>query len=105
MRKNILPVGSIVTLNIMKNDNQEAKFIIQRRFVINPNNKNEYFEYELMLYPGGTKDGKLILINNEQISNVIFEGYSDELDVKFIKATYELLDRNELNKVKIEVKK
>lgn len=97
----ILPIGSIIELNIMNKDKQDAKFIILKRFVINPNKSNEYFEYEAMLYPGGTTDGKNLLINNEQIAKVVFKGYCDELEDVYLTEIKSLLVQNDLVKTSI----
>lgn len=97
----LLPNGSIVTLNIMKQDKQDTKFIIIKRFVLNNANKNEYFEYEVMLYPNGVGDRRNILINNEQISEVVFEGYTDHMEVLMIEMTNEKIQKQGLKKADI----
>lgn len=101
MKNKILPVGSIVKLNIMKEERKDTKFCILRRFILNINEKDEYFEYELMLYPGGTQDGKVILINSEQISEVVYYGYSDDEDILFINAREQLIAENDIKKANI----
>ncbi len=97
----ILPTGSIVTLNIMKPGAENTKFIIIRRFIQNAVKEKEYFEYELMLYPSGTKDKKGVLVNHEQISNIVFRGYSDEEEEDYIKRVDKLLLQNSAKKTEI----
>ena len=98
--KDILPPGSVVTLNIIKKEHREAKFLIYKRFVLEEEKSKEYYEYEAMLLPIGTEDGKNIMFNNEQIEEVIFKGYSDEQELKFLEAMQELITKENLSKKK-----
>lgn len=94
----LLPIGSIVNLNIMKESARSIKFIVMRRYIVDPNNSQQYYEYEVMNYPGGSQDGTSLLVNNEQISNIIFRGYADEEDNSYQNYANELIISNNLNK-------
>lgn len=100
----ILPAGSIVTLNIMKEEKKDTKFIIMKRFVAEESGVNYYYEYEVMVYPTGSKDGKNLLINNEQIEEIIFKGYKDRLEEEFLKESKNIIQTNKLIKKVVKMK-
>lgn len=93
-----LTLGSIVTLKITKDEYANSKFVIVNRFIINPQNQEEYFDYEVMLYPSGSIDGGKILINNEQVKDIEFVGYKDEFDTEFQKEIKKMLNSAGLKK-------
>lgn len=101
---NLLPVGSVVKLNIIRPEAKDTLFVITKRFVSNPSNKKEYFEYELLLYPGGSGDGKNIFVNNEQIESLVHKGYSDNKDDSYQELMQGVIEKNNLRKVHIERK-
>ena len=73
----ILPIGSIVYL---KDGNQKI-MILNRGAVISQNNTQVYFDYTGALYPEGLNPEQVFYFNREDIDEVIWEGYSD-LDEK-----------------------
>lgn len=75
----LLPIGSIITL---KSDEEKNKLMIICRF---PFYKEDgYFDYAACVYPYGMIQDDFYYINNEDIDNVVFKGYSDEFDKKLI---------------------
>ncbi|HEL2460775.1 DUF4176 domain-containing protein [Streptococcus suis] len=72
----LLPLGSIVRLA-----EGDAKLMIISRY---PLYKNQgelgYFEYSACLYPTGQNQEESYFFNHEDISEVIFEGFSDEAE-------------------------
>jgi len=73
----ILPIGSIVYL---KDGNQKI-MILNRGAVVSQNNTQVYFDYTGALYPEGLNPEQVFYFNREDIDEVIWEGYSD-LDEK-----------------------
>lgn len=75
----MLPIGSIVKLN---NGNQKI-MIINRGALYNNNGTIGYFDYSACLYPFGQTEQVVLFFNEEDISEVFFEGYKDEEEIAF----------------------
>lgn len=77
MKNKYLPIGSIVLLKEGK-----KRIMITGYYVTNVSD-NKIYDYSACIYPEGIVDNKtIILFNNEDISNIIFTGYSDEEEKK-----------------------
>lgn len=77
MKNKYLPIGSIVLLKEGK-----KKIMITGYYVTNVSD-NKIYDYSACIYPEGIVDNKtIILFNHEDISNIIFTGYSDEEEKK-----------------------
>ena len=77
--KNLLPLGSVVRLN-----KGELKIMIIRRLPLYNNEGTiGYFDYAACVYPTGQADQQVHFFNEEDIAEVFFEGYRDELEEKF----------------------
>ena len=70
----ILPLGSVVFLN----DASVKLMIISRFPLIENNGEIGYFDYAACIYPFGHNDEFSYYFNQEDIKEVIFEGYVDE---------------------------
>ena len=69
---NLLPLGSIV---VLKNGYKKLMIIGRKQI---QQSENKIWDYLGVLYPEGyLGDNYKFLFNNEDISEVIFEGYSD----------------------------
>lgn len=90
--RDILPAGTVVRLNIFKEKYEDImNVLIVKRFVVeNPEDK-KYYEYEGFLLPLGTKDGKNILFNNEQIKEVLHTGYTDKIEEEFLEGSEKMI--------------
>ncbi len=74
----ILPLGSIVKLKQTANSENETKFIIVGRFLINQDT-NDFAEYMGYVFPLGYQgENVVVFFDNEHIQEVVFEGYLDE---------------------------
>lgn len=90
----LLPIGSIVTV---KADNQKNKLMIVCRA---PFYKDEgYFDYAACVYPYGIISDDVYYINDEDIDNVVFKGYSDELDKKLVEGLLNTLKREDYRRL------
>lgn len=77
---NILPLGSIVTL---KKSQKPRKFmIIVRNGLLTKNGITGYMDYVACLYPVGL-NSKTFYFNREDIKDILFIGYVDELELKY----------------------
>jgi len=76
----ILPIGSVVRLKKGEVD----LMIVNRAPLYNNNGEIGYFDYAACIYPIGiTVDNNMFFFNEEDIENVIFEGYLGESEIEF----------------------
>lgn len=70
---NLLPIGTIVKLNA----ESEVKYMVVGYFPQNA--KGDRKDYVLVRYPIGAINSKVFFfVNQEQIKDVVFEGYKDK---------------------------
>ncbi|MGN0292252.1 MAG: DUF4176 domain-containing protein [Lachnospiraceae bacterium] len=97
---NILPIGSIVKLK-----NGERKLmIINRAPLYNNEGTLGYFEYSACLYPNGHVDQNVFFFNEENIEEVLFEGFCDEEEEEFQIAYEEQVKKTPYPKLRLERK-
>ncbi|WP_088816365.1 MULTISPECIES: DUF4176 domain-containing protein [Listeria] len=75
----MLPIGSIVYLK----DGMQKMMILNRGPIVVIEKEQCYFDYSACEYPAGLIQDKIFYFNEENISEVIFEGYSDEKEKRF----------------------
>lgn len=83
--KKILPLGSII---ILKKDDQKL-MIISRTPLYNNEGTIGYFDYSGCVYPQGQINQQMYFFNEEDIEQVIFEGYRDEAEEAYCKMYFE----------------
>lgn len=94
MKNKYLPIGSIVLLKEGK-----KRIMITGYYVTNVSD-NKIYDYSACIYPEGIVDNKtIILFNHEDISNIIFTGYSDEEEKKH-KVALKYIIQQDLTNVK-----
>lgn len=71
-----VPIGSIV---LLKGGVQKVMVVSRALNVLN-GDRVLFFDYAAVSYPEGLVSEKVIYFNNDQISQVVFEGYHDEDD-------------------------
>ncbi len=77
--KKYLPIGSVV---LLKNGTKKV-MIYGRKQIATESGK--MYDYVACFYPeGNVSDDYTFLFDHENIEKVIFEGYSDEEDKKFL---------------------
>lgn len=69
---NFLPLGSII---VLKQTTQKL-IIIARGMLVEEN----YYDYGAFLYPQGLIEDSLVYFNEDQISKVMFHGFTDDDD-------------------------
>ncbi len=86
---NFLSIGSIVMLN-----NGNKKLMIYGRFQIDVAD-GQIYDYVGCLYPEGNISPEYtFLFNKEDINKIIFEGYRDTEEDKYIDKFLEVINRN-----------
>lgn len=79
--KNFLALGTVL---IIKGTSQKV-MIIQRAVTVQEKDGEKYFDYGAVMFPEGLIKADVIYFSEEDIFEVIDEGYSDENDKIFVK--------------------
>ncbi|MBC1318906.1 DUF4176 domain-containing protein [Listeria welshimeri] len=94
----ILPIGSIVKLY-----NGDIKLMIINRVPLyNQKGQIGYFDYSGCMYPNGKVEEQVYFFNEENIEQIIYEGYIDEEEEAFQQIYKEKLKVIDYPKFKIE---
>ena len=94
----ILPIGSVVTL---KKGNQ-ALMIIGRAQLYNHNGEIGYFDYTSVRYPQGIiSNSEFFFFNDEDIAEVVFEGYRSEQEIEFADSYEENIAGSKYEKLQV----
>lgn len=88
--KEIIPIGSIVYL---KNGSQKL-MILNRGCKLQQNDEEVFFDYSAAIYPLGMNPEKIYYFNQEDIDKVVFEGYRDEDEERFVELYNKWKDAN-----------
>jgi hypothetical protein len=95
--KTYLPLGSIVTLK----GAMQKLMIVRRAIVLN----NQYFDYGAVSYPEGMFDENVAYFEEDEITNVIYQGFSDDDDkilMTQVVAAYKNYEQNPEDFVSVE---
>lgn len=82
-KKNIYELGSIVQVK-----GTEKKFLIIGRavYVTLGSGEKKFFDYVTCTYPEGLMGQDVAYVQHKDITEVVFEGYSDEEERNFVNA-------------------
>ena len=95
----VLPLGSVVKL---KKGSQEL-LIIGRAQLSSYKGVLGYFDYTSVLYPqGAIGNADFAFFNDEDIAEVIFEGYRSKEEIEFANAYEENISKTSYPKLKVE---
>jgi hypothetical protein len=83
----MLPIGTIVYLK----EGTSKIMILNRCPIIKSNDENVLFDYSGAIYPLGLDNKKTLYFNKENIDQVVFKGYTDEEDERYIKLVNDML--------------
>jgi hypothetical protein len=75
----MLAIGSIVYLK----DGSKKLMILNRGSMFEVDGEVKIFDYSACIYPIGLIPNKVFYFNQENIDKIVFEGYSDEEEVRF----------------------
>ncbi len=87
----MLSIGSIVYLK-----EGTSKIMIVNRGPIVPEEDGErvMFDYTGCLYPEGLDANNVLYFNEENVDKVVFKGYADDEEERFLELYEELLEKN-----------
>jgi hypothetical protein len=101
-RLNYLPLGSQV---VLKGDFRKT-MIISRGLLVDINGEKVFFEYAGCQYPEGLVGDKVLYFNHEDISQIVFEGYSDDENKCFVNNINDMVEKaNVVKGNTLEIKK
>lgn len=75
----MLPIGSVVYLN----QGSKKIMILNRGPLLDVDGEKKIFDYSGCVYPVGLVPDQVLYFNQENVDKVLFEGYSDEDEVRF----------------------
>ncbi|KXF71674.1 DUF4176 domain-containing protein [Enterococcus faecalis] len=85
----ILPIGSIVYLK----EGTKKLMVLNRAPIIEEEGKQLLFDYSGAIYPVGLNPEEVFYFNKEDIDEVVFEGFSDEEEDRFVQLYEEWLKK------------
>lgn len=97
----VLPIGSIIYLK----EGTEKLMILSRGPLIEDEEDGTpiLFDYSGCFYPEGLDAENVFYFNQENISEIVFEGYSDEEEERFQKLMEEWIEENKDQYKKIDI--
>jgi hypothetical protein len=90
----MLPIGSIVYLN----EGTSKLMILNRGPIIELDGEQKMFDYSACVYPQGLVADSFLFFNEENIDEVIFEGFKDSDEDRFHSLYKQWLEENEIQK-------
>ncbi|MCG2208759.1 DUF4176 domain-containing protein [Staphylococcus epidermidis] len=81
-------IGSIVYLK----EGSQKLMIINRGPIVEIEGQKYLFDYSACKYPVGVVEDQIYYFNEENIDNVIFEGYCDQDETRFQELFKEMMD-------------
>ncbi|MDD3361670.1 MAG: DUF4176 domain-containing protein [Hespellia sp.] len=90
----MLPLGTIVILQ----GGVKKVMIIARGIGAENKGEMQYFEYGGCLYPEGLMGEQILYFNQDNISEIISEGYSDEDDLRMVENLNDWIKTSHLKK-------
>ena len=92
----LLPLGSIVYLA----DGNQKVVIIGRGMIVNQEGTDVVFDYTGSVFPDGLNPEEIYYFNEEDIDEVIFEGYRNDEEERYAKLYLQWLEENKEKVVK-----
>jgi hypothetical protein len=90
----MLPIGSIVYLK----EGSSKLMILNRGPIIELDGEQKMFDYSACVYPQGLVADSVLYFNEENIDEVIFEGFKDSDEDRFHSLYKQWLKENEIKK-------
>ncbi|EGP5737900.1 MULTISPECIES: DUF4176 domain-containing protein [Enterococcus] len=97
----MLPIGSIVYLS----EGNQKIMILNRGPLAEQHGKKVFFDYTGALYPQGLDPEQVYYFNDEDIDEVVFEGFKDEDEERFVKLYKKWVAKNsgKINRGNVDV--
>ena len=86
----LLPIGTIVYLK----EGSQKLMILNRGVTIEQEGESVLFDYSAAFYPMGLNPEQLFYFTQEDIDKVVYKGYSDEEEERFVKLYQKWLSDN-----------
>ena len=86
----LLPLGSIVYLA----DGNQKLVIIGRGMIIEQDGADVVFDYTGSVFPDGLNPEEIYYFNQEDIDEVIFEGYRNDEEERYVKLYADWREKN-----------
>ena len=97
MTKELLPLGSIIYL-----DEATTKLmIVGRGPIFESDEDNDYSDYVGVIYPEGINPEDAIFFNHEKNEKIVFEGYKDEEEERFMEVYKDWESELKVKKIKM----
>lgn len=96
----MLPIGSIVYL---KEGTSKLMILNRGPLMYSEDKGRKMFDYSGCLYPGGLDPENIFYFNKENIDEVVFEGFSDDEEERFLNVYKQWLEENQSSIQKGEV--
>ena len=92
MKKEYLPIGSVVLLK-----NAKKRVMVTGFYVKKKKKSDKVYDYVGVMYPEGViQSDKNLVFNNDQIEKVYFSGFSDIEEQEFKQKLYKLIEKEEI---------
>ena len=98
MSNQLLPLGSILYLK----EGTTKLMVVGRGPIFQSEGTDAYTDYVGVIYPEGINPEDAIFFNNEDVDKVVFEGYSDDEEKRFMEVYQEWEDSLTIPKQKAE---
>ena len=96
MKKELLPIGSVVLLKDAK-----KRIMITGFYVKENENSDKIYDYVGVLYPEGVvQSNKNLVFNHSQIDKIYFRGFNDLEEQQFKDKLYKLIEKDVLEREK-----
>ncbi|UEX90905.1 DUF4176 domain-containing protein [Staphylococcus ratti] len=95
----MITIGSIIYLK----GGSQKMMILNRGPILEQENKKVMFDYAACKYPLGLVGEEIFYFNTENIARVVFEGYSDEDEIRFQELYQDMLKNLDNDIVRGEV--
>ena len=96
MKKELLPIGSVVLLKDAK-----KRIMITGFYVKENENSDKMYDYVGVLYPEGVvQSNKNLVFNHDQIDRIFFRGFNDLEEQQFKDRLYKLIEKDILEREK-----
>lgn len=89
----ILPIGTIVYLK----EGRQKLMILNRGVTIEQDGESILFDYSAAFYPAGLNPEQLFYFNSDDVDEVVYKGYSDEEEERFVSLYQQWLNENSDN--------
>lgn len=89
----MLPIGSVVYLS----EGNQKMMILNRGAIVEQNKEQVLFDYTASVYPNGLDPEQVYYFNDSDIDEIVFEGYKDIDEKRFVELYEKWLEKEGKN--------